>query len=286
MPFFPPFNPTAGLLTDPFSTASTPTATGTSHITSSADVDDCKECREHRRAINQPIQVASSTPHVDTDRVTEAGVRDVTAVKELPSAPGSVSDLPAAPGSPSDSSGRVDRVANNGDYEVENGIRTAIPKAGAPIRPPVRNGDSGDLPAPGLRTGSVLVRPHNQHEARDQRVPVWQPFVRGLAVCAPGCVPFDYAAYSNRGDGGLSCHNTGAAMDVHGITCGGITYCALRSYSRSCNSNENVFANVVACMKRRMPKVLFHEGPRSGHPTSDHYDHAHFSIGCHGGRYW
>jgi hypothetical protein len=94
--------------------------------------------------------------------------------------------------------------------------------------------------------------------------PVMGPFLRNLKSCAPGCAPVDYNAYRSQSN---SCHNTGRALDVHGIQCGGKTHMAI---------NGGRFAEIVRCMKGKM-HVLYRNGPGT---TSGHHDHGHFSIGC------
>lgn len=97
-----------------------------------------------------------------------------------------------------------------------------------------------------------------------QSAPVWGPFIRNLASCAPGCKPVGFHAYRNQRK---SCHYSGRALDVFGISCGGKTHYAI---------SGGKYASMVQCMKRKM-RVLYRNGPGR---TSGHHDHAHFSLGC------
>lgn len=85
--------------------------------------------------------------------------------------------------------------------------------------------------------------------------------------------------------GGKSCHNTGRAIDVMSIYCGGKKYMGVSSR----------YAKWVRCMaptvknsKRGVRSgggmtVLFQQShKRKQGVTKAHYDHAHFSIGCGG----
>jgi hypothetical protein len=104
----------------------------------------------------------------------------------------------------------------------------------------------------------------DSYGAGSTHAPVWPTFIRNLHSCAPGCVPVNYNAYRHQRN---SCHNTGHAVDVGGISCGGHVYRAI---------NGGRFAQMVRCMKGKMI-VLYRNGPAT---TAGHHDHAHFSIGC------
>lgn len=97
-----------------------------------------------------------------------------------------------------------------------------------------------------------------------QGAPVWRPFMRNLGSCAPGCRPVNFNAYRKSS---RSCHNTGRALDVGAINCGGRNHEAIRG---------GKFASIVHCMQGKM-RVLYRNGKGR---TSGHHDHAHFSIGC------
>lgn len=101
---------------------------------------------------------------------------------------------------------------------------------------------------------------------------VWSPFLKDMAVCAPGCRPYDANVW--RHDGGPSCHNVGRAVDVFGITCGNKNYMAI---------NRGRFEQFVGCMRHQGLIVLYRNGRDI---TQGHHNHGHFSLGCHGGRYW
>lgn len=99
----------------------------------------------------------------------------------------------------------------------------------------------------------------------DQSAPIWSSFISNFRSCAQGCVPANYGTYGTRGR--PSCHNTGRAVDVGAIVCGGSTHKAI---------NGGRFAQFVACMRSKM-KTLYRNG---SHVTQGHHDHAHFSNGC------
>ena len=99
-----------------------------------------------------------------------------------------------------------------------------------------------------------------------QGAPVWGPFISNFRRCAPGCVPANYNVYRR---GRRTCHAQGRAIDVGAIICDGQTYPAIQG---------GRFNALVACMQSSMV-VLYHEHRGRG-KTKDHYDHAHFSIGC------
>lgn len=102
-------------------------------------------------------------------------------------------------------------------------------------------------------------------KAGHERAPVWATFMANFRRCAPGCVPADYETFGQRGH--ASCHNTGRAIDVGAIICGGVEYKAV---------NGGRFTEFVGCMKSKM-KTLYHNGR---HVTRGHRDHVHFSMGC------
>lgn len=98
-----------------------------------------------------------------------------------------------------------------------------------------------------------------------ESAPVWGPFISNLKRCAPGCQPVNYNAYRSQRN---SCHYSGRALDVGAIRCDGKVYHAI---------SGGKYASMVQCMKGRMKKVLYRNGPGR---TSGHNDHAHFSLGC------
>lgn len=111
--------------------------------------------------------------------------------------------------------------------------------------------------------------------------PICSPFYKALKACEPTCEPINYTSYNNRGDGGVSCHNTGRAVDVFGIKCSdtGKSYMAI--------GNSQRFRDLVKCARQKGLVVLYrNKNPHKCGITQAHYDHAHFSIKCHGGKYW
>jgi hypothetical protein len=113
-------------------------------------------------------------------------------------------------------------------------------------------------------SGEIAENPLVQ-EARGDRAPVWSTFISNFHKCAPGCVPADYETFGPRGH--ASCHNTGRAIDVGAIVCGGREFRAV---------NGGRFTAFVGCMKSKM-KTLYHNGQ---HISRGHHDHVHFSMGC------
>lgn len=88
------------------------------------------------------------------------------------------------------------------------------------------------------------------------------PFTAAHNRCAPGC---GYVSWGIWGDTShqqrRSCHNSGEAIDIHAITCGG-THKALSAR----------FDQYVDCMRGSLGVI---------YRAKDHYDHAHFQLhGC------
>lgn len=98
-----------------------------------------------------------------------------------------------------------------------------------------------------------------------ENAPIWGSFISNFRNCAPGCVPANYGTFGSRGR--PSCHNTGRAVDVGAIVCGGTTHKAIHG---------GRFAAFVNCMRTKM-KTIYRNG---SHVTQGHHDHAHFSNGC------
>lgn len=114
-----------------------------------------------------------------------------------------------------------------------------------------------------------------QSTSSNMRSAVWNTFARTFSQCAPGCQPAQVGVF--RDSGGRSCHDSGRAIDLGAMICGGRVYKAI---------NGGRFSQMVSCMRPKM-KTLYQEGhKRHAGVTLAHYDHAHFSIGCHGGTYW
>ena len=114
--------------------------------------------------------------------------------------------------------------------------------------------------------------------------PIWPAFADVFTKCAPGCAPGRLGTYGQRSN--ASCHHGGRAVDIHGLKCGG------RNYSAS----SSKFIEFVSCVKSKSYegkrwKSIFREtnGSCAGagrNVTACHWDHAHFSLGCHDrGRY-
>lgn len=106
----------------------------------------------------------------------------------------------------------------------------------------------------------------------NQGTPVWGTFETALSSCAPGCTTGgDTCAHSHRG---RSCHNSGRAVDVGSIICGGQRF----------GASTGRFHAFVACARKFFPPTM--EYLRKRHKDNvlwqqaNHYDHAHFSLGC------
>jgi len=98
--------------------------------------------------------------------------------------------------------------------------------------------------------------------ARGGGAPILQPFLNAHRQCAPGC---GYVSWGIWGDAKhqarRSCHNSGQAIDIHAITCGG-THAAPGAR----------FSRYVGCMKSYLGIVYLNK---------DHMNHAHFQLrGC------
>ncbi|HEY8280615.1 MAG TPA: hypothetical protein VIH99_13375 [Bdellovibrionota bacterium] len=122
-----------------------------------------------------------------------------------------------------------------------------------------------------LPDGNEFVEPSESEfermviEARSSR---GSPKVLGLFLpthrsCAPGCSYVSWGIWGDKAhQARRSCHNSGQAIDIHAITCGGRTYKVLSPR----------FDQYVSCMRSRMGAI---------YRSKDHFDHAHFQIpGC------
>ena len=116
----------------------------------------------------------------------------------------------------------------------------------------------------------------NIFELAAQNAAILEPFLEAHRAFAPGC---GYVSWGIWGDEAhqarRSCHNSGEAIDIHAITCGG-THVAMSSR----------FNSYVSCMRGHLG-VIYNRG------RGDHQDHAHFELhncnmcaglGCGGGR--
>lgn len=106
------------------------------------------------------------------------------------------------------------------------------------------------------------------------QAPILGPFLAAHRRCAPGC---GYVSWGIWGDKShqqrRSCHNSGQAIDIHAITCGG-THKALSAR----------FDQYVSCMRGSLGVI---------YRSANHFSHAHFQLhgcnmcsglGCGGGR--
>lgn len=134
------------------------------------------------------------------------------------------------------------------------------------LTPSELDADSEDENEDADVTGAIEAKDFVQLARGGEGSPVWGPFVSNFRQCAPGCVPTNYNVYRR---GRHTCHAQGRAIDVGAIICGGQTYAAI---------NGGRFAQLVSCMQDKM--VVLYREHRGRGKTKDHYDHAHFSIGC------
>lgn len=169
--------------------------------------------------------------------------------------------------------GIPDRMANTAPDYLPPATAPANPRSSAVrITPDVLN------PAE-----QRAVRARNNAERSAQSSAAWTTFYRLFKQCAPNCEPTNYDAFAHNR---YSCHNQGRAIDLHGMVCGGQVISAIQERNQS-----GPFDQMVKCVQGlgKNPSsrmiVLWHQHNGRG-VTRDHYDHAHFSIGCYNGRYW
>jgi hypothetical protein len=98
--------------------------------------------------------------------------------------------------------------------------------------------------------------------AQGRYSPIMVPFLTALRQCAPGC---SYQSWGVWGDARHqrkhSCHNSGSAIDIPGLVCGGRAY----------RAGSSRFSQFVGCMKsKRNLYVIFGHG--------EHTHHAHISL--------
>jgi hypothetical protein len=99
-------------------------------------------------------------------------------------------------------------------------------------------------------------------QSASSSAPILGPFLEAHRSCASGC---GYVSWGIWGDEAhqrrRSCHNSGEAIDIHAITCGG-THKALSSR----------FDEYVDCMRGSLGVI---------YRSANHYNHAHFQLnGC------
>jgi hypothetical protein len=240
--------------------------------------DTCIACRNH--AAMEHIQMPRPRPSL-ADATTEARTA-----------------LIHAPADHSD-----DRELAHGDADEPVARTTPPPKAVAkapmlagPFADPSDPGHIKGLSAPRREelTPSELGRIHaaNAGERDSQTRLVWKPFIKAWAACVPdpGCQPIGYNA-ERENDWERSCHGQGRAIDVFGMQCGNRKIMALNDSA----DPHHEFGKLVACVRKNaeaqkknpdthITHVIYQQGgymPRGvDAQTSQHWNHAHFSIGC------
>jgi hypothetical protein len=98
---------------------------------------------------------------------------------------------------------------------------------------------------------------------QNSNAPIFAPFLAQHNRCAPGCGYVSWGIWGDaRHQAKRSCHNSGEAIDIHAITCGGKTYAALSAR----------FTEYVSCMKGTLQAI---------YGSGEHADHAHLQLpGC------
>lgn len=177
-----------------------------------------------------------------------------------------------------------DRLANTAP-DVLPPINTAPPRQSPPPTAPASPRNSAVRIAPDVLNPAEqrAVQARNNAERAAQNSAAWPTFYRLFKQCAPNCEPTKYEAFAHNR---YSCHNQGRAIDLHAMVCGGQVISAIQERNQS-----GPFDQMVRCIQNlgknpgtRMV-ALWHQHNGRG-ITRDHYDHAHFSIGCYNGSYW
>jgi len=151
-------------------------------------------------------------------------------------------------------------------------------------RPPCRNCTPNRPPAVRITVRQNPPPVAIRSTPANMATPIWQPFARAFAACAPGCQPAQIGIH-RAPNGRMSCHHSNRAIDVGAMICGGRVYRAI---------DNGRFGQMVSCMRNTFMRqgksqnsVLYRQShKRHLGPTVAHYDHVHISIGCHGGRFW
>lgn len=92
--------------------------------------------------------------------------------------------------------------------------------------------------------------------------PILAPFTNAFNQCAPGCTYTNWGIWGDmRHQHKHSCHNSGSAVDVHAIRCGGANYAA----------GTSRFNGFVSCMHGR-------NGLYTIYGNGEHRHHAHISL--------
>lgn len=229
----------------------------------------CASCEARRRRVERidysdDYQPAPRRNYVErSDSATEAGVIGVRSPAPIPY-PETTQD---------------DRVASNEPEAVPVTVRAAVRvQAQRSPRPPTRERGYVEEPFELSPAQQLVIHAINSEEREALTAPIWQAFLHDFQQCAPGCWPIQFAAFGHRDH--ATCHSKSEALDVHGMVCptarGPMTFMAI---------NRGAFQKMVMCMRTKMAKVLYFNGPDQ---TEGHQNHAHFSNGCirNGHRMW
>jgi hypothetical protein len=188
-----------------------------------------------------------------------------------------VMSTPTAEGYPGD-----DRLALASDADSEN-TRSPVYRTIVTSMP-----TGAHAPRSVSRPIGKRVTPPTQKELESQGAPIWKPFMARFKQCARHCEPTGYHTWGGRGN--ASCHPEGLAIDISGM------YCSDDGRHYGAKDRWDRFQEMVECMKTKMlfsrihrngrreiiSGVLYRENKNRGE-TRDHWDHAHFSLGCQGG---
>ncbi len=138
-----------------------------------------------------------------------------------------------------------DSVATRGRTEIRRPMGVREPK---PLRRP-----QADLP---------LHRPQRDYYHSGRYAPIMPQFLAAFDQCAPGCKYIDWGVWGDRRHQmHRSCHNSGSAIDIHGIRCGG----------KKITAGSAGFSQFVRCMQGHSSLfIIFGRNP--------HRHHAHISL--------
>jgi len=169
----------------------------------------------------------------------------------------------------------ADRTAFSTTFNFEQDENPITPTVSSRRRAP-------DLPATTPRPGVSEPRPDTSAPRTEPRRKsnfekacrgaICNPFYKKFKECEPGCEPTN--TYTGRPEDPGSCHHQHRAYDFMGFKCDGKLYKPL-GVSKAVRDR---YFKAVACIRRGIKHTIWQ--------SANHYDHAHFSLGCYvGGSY-